>query len=116
MLDLDVEGVDLDVLRRFDFGVCRPIVIVVEPSDDYAAEPPDEEAGDVAREAMPVRSDLIDRFLGGHEYFMVARTQVNMVFVDARRLRRIDQDPRDGTQDVGAHGPAGLPSLVRPGS
>ena len=69
IIAIDVEGVDLDVLRTFDFNRYRPIVFCVETiqySENHVKE----------------KITEIFEFMEQHEYFVYADTYINTLFVD----------------------------------
>lgn len=68
ILDIDIEGMDYEVISSFDFPEgYRPIIILIED------KPP---SGDSEE------THLIAGFLAGHNYELVARTVVTAVYVD----------------------------------
>jgi FkbM family methyltransferase len=69
LVSLDVEGLDMEILRAWDFESNRPEVLIVE-SADYG------EHGEESK-----RTD-IPEFMEGIEYFPYGDTFVNTVFVD----------------------------------
>jgi FkbM family methyltransferase len=69
-LSIDVEGVDLAIMRAMDFETYRPRVLSCEPSGHIYANNP-QQMFDVMVQAG---------------YALVARTFVNMIFVDKRWL------------------------------
>ena len=68
-LSIDVEGMDLPLLRDFDFQTYRPWIVQAEPSDDY----------------IPGNTeDMVDH-LRAQGYELVGKTDVNLLFRDERR-------------------------------
>jgi FkbM family methyltransferase len=65
-LSIDIEGMDLVILRALSLSRRRPFVIQVEPSDHHEAD----------------NSRRIDDYLSGHNYRLIAKTPVNMIYVD----------------------------------
>jgi FkbM family methyltransferase len=63
-LSIDVEGMDLQLLRDMDFGRYRPRIIQVEPSDSY----------------IPGNTAEIMAFMESMGYALVAKTDVNLIF------------------------------------
>jgi FkbM family methyltransferase len=63
-VSIDIEGLDLRILRDFDFARFRPWFVQVEPSDDYVAG----------------NSDDICRLMRSVGYRLVAKTNVNLIF------------------------------------
>jgi FkbM family methyltransferase len=77
-LAVDVEGLDLRILMDVDWQTWRPVVVQAEPSDHF-------EQG---------QSTRITEFMDGQGYVLIARTAVNLIFVDRRTL------PSDALQPV----------------
>lgn len=69
ILSVDVEGLDLDVLRSVDFGVYRPLIICAETLV-YSRELYSEK-----------RRDILE-FLAGQNYRVYADTHINTIFLD----------------------------------
>ena len=68
-LSIDVEGMDLPLLKDFDFETYRPWIVQAEPSDDY----------------IPGNTeDMVDH-LRAQGYELVGKTYVNLLFRDERR-------------------------------
>jgi len=67
-LSIDIEGLDLDVLKDIDFNRYRPWVIQAEPSDQH----------------IPENSRAMCEYMDSVGYALAAITNVNMIFVDAR--------------------------------
>jgi FkbM family methyltransferase len=65
-LSLDIEGMDLRILQSLSIEKCRPYLIQVEPSDHHE----------------PENSRRIHSYLSQRGYDLIARTAVNMIFVD----------------------------------
>jgi len=63
-VSIDVEGLDLRILRDFDFARFRPWFVQVEPSDDYAAG----------------NTEEICRLMRSVDYRLIAKTAVNLIF------------------------------------
>jgi len=63
-VSIDVEGLDLRILRDFDFARFRPWFAQVEPSDDYAAG----------------NTEEICRLMRSVDYRLIAKTAVNLIF------------------------------------
>jgi len=64
-MSLDIEGFDLDILQDMDFNKFRPLIIQVEPSNHFIID----------------NDQNILSFLQQQSYQLVARTDVNMIFV-----------------------------------
>jgi FkbM family methyltransferase len=69
-LSVDVEGLDFKVLADLDFGRFRPAVIQAEPSDHH----------------VPENSRTMVEFLESVGYTLIARTDVNLIFLDSQRV------------------------------
>lgn len=69
ILTIDVEGMDLRLLRDIDFSKNRPLIIEIEPSDSYA----------------PGTSDTMVDFMTGNGYDLASLTDVNLIFRDITR-------------------------------
>jgi len=67
ILDVDVEGMDFEVIQTFDFRASRPIVIIIEDTPG---------SGSVLSES------LIHKFLAGKSYGMFARTAISSIYID----------------------------------
>jgi FkbM family methyltransferase len=76
-LSIDIEGLDLPVLRDLDFERFRPIVIQVEPSDHH----------------LPGATGQMIDFLRKKNYALVATTPVNLLFMAMEALWREDPAP-----------------------
>jgi FkbM family methyltransferase len=70
LLSIDVEGMDLDILRTLDFGRFRPGAIVAET---------------IPMRSPGVATPLV-KFLVARGYVVRGGSTINTVFVDARRL------------------------------
>jgi hypothetical protein len=68
-LSVDIEGLDLAVLQDLDLARHRPAVLQAEPSDHH----------------HPGNTGEIARFLAASGYAVVARTEVNLIALDAGR-------------------------------
>lgn len=69
LLSIDIEGLDLAVLKDIDFDKYRPHFITIEPSEHIA----------------PGTTDAILDFLKEKEYRLVAQNYVNLIFEDKRK-------------------------------
>ncbi len=65
-LSIDVEGVDFEVLGALDFNRFRPYLIQCEPSEHF----------------IPGASDKLAALMEAKGYFLVARTDINLIFAD----------------------------------
>lgn len=66
LLTIDVEGMDLTLIRDIDFSKYRPFIIQTEPSDYF----------------FPGTSSQMIDFLGSKNYKLVSETDVNLIFID----------------------------------
>ena len=64
VLSIDVEGHDYEILTDIDFNAFKPLIIMIEPSEEFA----------------PGTVDKIMNHLTPHGYELVARTFVNLIF------------------------------------
>lgn len=69
ILTIDVEGMDLRLLRDIDFDKHRPYIVEIEPSDAYA----------------PGTSDTMVDFMKSNGYELQGLTDVNLIFVDNKK-------------------------------
>ncbi len=65
-MSIDVEGLDLDLLRDFDFDRCRPWIVQAEPSDHHHHR----------------NSDRMIDYMRSVGYQLIASTPVNLIFHD----------------------------------
>lgn len=79
-ISVDVEGLDLDILKSLDFSLYRPVVFCIE-TINYS----------LGRE-IEKRHEIID-FLSEKQYFVYADTSLNSIFVDKRRWLDISTQP-----------------------
>jgi hypothetical protein len=70
LLSVDVEGLDLEILRTLDFASYRPGAIIAET---------------IRMGSRDVNSELVD-FVVSHEYVVRGGSMINTVFVDRKRL------------------------------
>jgi FkbM family methyltransferase len=64
ILSIDVEGHDYEILTDINFNAFKPLIIMIEPSEEFA----------------PGTVDKIMNHLTPHGYELVARTFVNLIF------------------------------------
>jgi FkbM family methyltransferase len=69
ILSIDVEGMDLQILKDIDFSTHRPYIIVVEPSEAY----------------IPGNTQNMVNYLSHHDYRLISANFVNLIFADATR-------------------------------
>ncbi len=67
-LSIDVEGLDLAILKTLDFDRFRPAIVCAEHSD------------------VPAERDQLLSLMGGHGYAVRGQTFPNTIFVDRRRM------------------------------
>lgn len=77
---IDVEGMDMDILRDMDWRRWRPVVVQTEPSDHFVAD----------------QSKSIIRFMHDEGYTLVARTSINLIFMDRNVLTCRLEEPQEG--------------------
>ncbi|MCA3559675.1 MAG: glycosyltransferase [Aestuariivirga sp.] len=70
-LSVDVEGLDLELLKDVDWDRWRPLIVQAEPSEQFIADNARQIAG----------------FMKSRGYVPLARTPVNQIFLDRRALR-----------------------------
>ena len=75
VLDIDVEALDFEILNRIDFKRFRPLLIIIEPSDDF-----------VKPEGYESNSHRICAYMKEQEYFEIARTRINQIFCAASAM------------------------------
>jgi hypothetical protein len=75
-VSLDVEGLELEILRAFDFDACRPAVFCIE-TISYAID-------GSGRKALDLMA-----FMQSRGYAVHADTYVNTIFVDEERARSL---------------------------
>lgn len=64
LLSVDVEGYDLNILKDINWEIYRPLVLIVEPSEDY----------------QPGSTIQIIDFMLSKNYNLVGETDVNLIF------------------------------------
>jgi FkbM family methyltransferase len=69
VLIVDVEGLDLRILKDIDFTQYRPFIIEVEPSDGFA----------------PGTGNAMVEFLSANGYNLISETDVNLIFQDSKK-------------------------------
>ncbi|MBU9563667.1 FkbM family methyltransferase [Burkholderia multivorans] len=74
-LSVDIEGLDLDVLKDLDFSRFRPFIVQAEPSDHH----------------IPQNSLHIQHFMETVGYRLIGKTAVNLIFADISRLETDEQ-------------------------
>ena len=76
LLDIDVEGLDYEVLQTFDFkSLQRPILISVEDTE------------------QPLKSSRINVYLDSKNYFLIGRTVLSSIYGDRERDELINLTP-----------------------
>nr|WP_209914517.1 FkbM family methyltransferase [Agrobacterium pusense] len=66
-LSIDTEGLDLDLLKDVDWDRWRPAVVQAEPSEHFIEN----------------NAELISQLLESKGYVLVAKTAVNLIFMDS---------------------------------
>lgn len=79
-ISIDVEGYDLEILKSIDLDKYRPLVIVAE-TIEYRPYLP-----------INVKVDEVERYLKTKDYVEYAFTGINSIFIDARRMKELNQD------------------------
>ncbi|WP_081074451.1 FkbM family methyltransferase [Burkholderia pseudomultivorans] len=69
-LSVDIEGLDLDVLKDLDFSRFRPFIVQAEPSDHH----------------IPQNSLHLQHFMESVGYRLIGKTAVNLIFADICRV------------------------------
>jgi len=69
VLSIDVEGIDLDILKDIDFSKYRPYMIVVEPSEAY----------------NPGNTQNMINYMKENNYKLISSNFVNLIFLDSTR-------------------------------
>ncbi len=67
-MSVDVEGMDLELLQALDWSRWRPTIVQAEPSEHFIAE----------------NGAQITEFMSSVDYVLVAKTKVNLIFVDMK--------------------------------
>ena len=77
IVSLDVEGIELDILKSSDFEKYRPVIFIIE-SIEYSG----------SKLALTKREEILN-FMREKGYVEYAFTGVNSIFIDKRRIRGI---------------------------
>lgn len=79
-MSIDIEGYDLEIIKSIDFEKYRPLVIVVE-AIEY-------------RPYLPINVKVTDvvEYLKSQDYAEYAFTGINSIFIDARYMKKLNQD------------------------
>ncbi|MDR3078844.1 MAG: FkbM family methyltransferase [Rickettsiales bacterium] len=77
LCSIDVEGIDYDILKSFDFGRCRPVFFIVETAELT-------KAGFLGRKNNQCRE-----FLEGRDYVLYADSYINTIMVDRNILEKM---------------------------
>jgi FkbM family methyltransferase len=64
ILSIDIEGHDYEVLTDIDFNKCKPLIIIIEPSEEFA----------------PGTVEKMMTFMQSKGYSLYSRTFVNLIF------------------------------------
>jgi FkbM family methyltransferase len=73
---LDVEGLDLPIVRSIDFSSCRPLVLCIETLS-------------YSESGQGRRTKEIDSIMEGAGYLRYGDTHINTIYVDEARWRRL---------------------------
>ena len=68
LLSIDIEGMDLAVAQDIDFVKWRPLFVQMEPSEHH----------------LPDEADRMIAFMISQGYLLMARTRVNLIFLDGQ--------------------------------
>lgn len=79
-ISIDVEGYDLEILKSIDLDNYRPLVIVAE-TIEYRPYLP-----------INVKVDNVEKYLKTKDYVEYAFTGINSIFIDAKRMKELNQD------------------------
>lgn len=71
ILSVDVEAYDLPILKDIDYNNYRPLMILIEPSEDY----------------QPGSINSIINFMKEQNYNLIAETRVNLIFKDNEEIK-----------------------------
>ena len=66
LLSIDIEGMDLEIAKDLDFNVWRPVIIQMEPSDQFHKD----------------ESSKMIKTMQQNGYILLARTRVNLIFIE----------------------------------
>ncbi|MZK53460.1 FkbM family methyltransferase [Clostridium beijerinckii] len=79
-ISIDIEGYDLEIIKSIDFEKYRPLVLVVE-AIEY-------------RPYLPINVKVTDilEYLQTQDYVEYAFTGINSIFIDARYMKKLNQD------------------------
>lgn len=69
-LSVDVEGMNLNLLRDMDFSRYRPYIVQTEPSEHY----------------IPGNMQQTIEYMTQKDYLLLAQTDVNLIFIDKTAL------------------------------
>lgn len=78
LVSLDVEGLELDILKASDFEKYRPVIFIVETIDFMGDEL-----------ATEKRNEIIE-FMKEKNYIEYAFTGINSIFIDENRIKKSD--------------------------
>lgn len=71
ILSVDVEAYDLPILKDINYDMFRPLLVLVEPSEDY----------------QPGSINNIINFMKEKNYNLIAETRVNLIFKDNEEIK-----------------------------
>ncbi|MCZ7857773.1 glycosyltransferase [Agrobacterium salinitolerans] len=98
-LSIDTEGLDLDLLKDVDWDRWRPAVVQAEPSEHFIEN----------------NAELISQLLESKGYVLVAKTAVNLIFMDSSLATKnsASQGDGDGAGAESVSGPTGVGIVTR---
>ncbi|MCZ7891831.1 glycosyltransferase [Agrobacterium salinitolerans] len=98
-LSIDTEGLDLDLLKDVDWDRWRPAVVQAEPSEHFIEN----------------NAELISQLLESKGYVLVAKTAVNLIFMDSSLATKnsASQVDGDGAGAESVSGPTGVGIVTR---
>lgn len=86
-LSIDVEGLDLDLLKDVDWSRWRPAIVQAEPSEHFIQN----------------NANEISHFMKSKGYVLVAKTEVNQIFMDEsiRAHKKVSQISEKDDEESG---------------
>ena len=73
LLSIDVEGKDLDIAKDIDFARWQPLFVQLEPSEHFASG----------------EGERMTAFMQQQGYVLIARTNVNLIYIDQAMLIKL---------------------------
>lgn len=77
MVNIDVEGIDLDILKSFNFEKCRPVFFVVETAELTQGS------------FLGRKNNECRKFLEKKNYIVYADTYINTILIDQEVLEKL---------------------------